>query len=87
MTIGEIIKKRIHEFGGNGLANTISSCGCGDKHNWFPCDCPNTEECKPAIWKYCHDCELSGQCEYHDSACFETKDAEGCYLPLELEEE
>ena len=86
MKVGDIIKNKVYELGGDGLVNTECSCGCGDKHNWFPCDCPNTEECKPAKWTICIGCEHNGQCEYQEVNGFDIGKYEGCYLALQKEE-
>jgi hypothetical protein len=86
MTIGEIIKKRVHELGGDGLVNLDSSCGCGDNDGWFPCDCPNTEECKPAKWIYCKSCENNGQCTLQEEYDLGKIDADGCYVQIEQQE-
>ena len=86
MTIGDIIKNKVHELGGNGLVNLDSSCGCGDKHNWFPCDCQNTEECKPAKWIYCKSCENNGQCTLQEEYDLGKIDADGCYVLIEQQE-
>jgi hypothetical protein len=86
MTIGEIIKKRVHELGGDGLVNLDSSCGCGDNDGWFPCDCPNTEECKPAKWIYCKSCEYNGRCLMQEEYGLGSEDADGCYVQIEQQE-
>ena len=86
MTVGDIIKNKVHELGGDGLVSLNSrGCGCGDKTGWFFCDAVNTQECQPAKWMYCIECKYNGQCEYQEYSS-DIGIYDGCYLALQKEE-